>query len=568
MPLHMKTKSKSKHASKAKPSLAEIQQASSSKAKEQPRSRISVREYNQLASRGSAVNATVSRIANMARGRAAECERLFSELLGLINDGFMYAAAKEINNSKLRYYEDKAKEAKEETKSARSVAESYLSKMKDLRSKLKIKSGDQNGMEIAPFMDMVKTHAPGLGKAMQLESVVISLRDRAKHRKDHMFAKPAGGKKVARRGKKTQSQVTTTPPATPDQFNDKCMASLVAFDNDYDVDVKYEVYTLLKSYAISPSAIFSYTGSYEVGGRPVSADEASYMNFLLLGGAGVGKTRLAGAISELFSACGMLVDGRLSTTDASDFIGQYVGESAPKSRAKCLETLERVLFIDEAYSLATIDKQRGEFNQYGQEATTAIVAHLSQYKGQQIVIAAGYPKEMIEQFIAINEGMNRRFPRKMFLADIDEKRLVKILSNDIRKALGSGAMTEDAVKFLEAYIRYGRKLADRGMSEDTVTARPYHHVMVRMIKAQAGWIKNLYELLVQNARNMCSSGGYKGCVNVTLLQKTLVAQAIGENPVMLKKIKQYENNPGKASASLRAFYLNDVVKLHRAVTKA
>ena len=160
--------------------------------------------------------------------------------------------------------------------------------------------------------------------------------------------------------------------------------------------------------------------------------KAQYLNFILMGSAGSGKTTLAQYMAKLLQSSGLVFrsSGFVNTT-RSDFIGQYLGQSGPKTVALLESAREKVLFIDEAYALAKCAKEGNsvvctQWDPYSDEAMTALVAFLSQNIGQIIVIAAGYETEMKQSFMAINEGIPRRFPNQIVLAPMSSEKLKEI----------------------------------------------------------------------------------------------------------------------------------------------
>ena len=64
----------------------------------------------------------------------------------------------------------------------------------------------------------------------------------------------------------------------------------------------------------------------------------SFCNFILAGAAGVGKTRLAGAIAKLLSRLGMYVYEGVVECGRSDLVAEFVGQTAPKTRAFLLQS--------------------------------------------------------------------------------------------------------------------------------------------------------------------------------------------------------------------------------------
>ena len=99
--------------------------------------------------------------------------------------------------------------------------------------------------------------------------------------------------------------------------------------------------------------------------------------------------------------------GHLIETDRGGLVGQYVGETAQKTREIVESAIGGVLFIDEAYSL-----YRGEGgNDYGQEAIDTLIKIMEAKRDDLIVIAAGYKDEM-EIFIEANPGYLQDFRLK------------------------------------------------------------------------------------------------------------------------------------------------------------
>ncbi|KAG5191291.1 hypothetical protein JKP88DRAFT_174738, partial [Tribonema minus] len=136
-----------------------------------------------------------------------------------------------------------------------------------------------------------------------------------------------------------------------------------------------------------------------------------FQNLILVGNPGSGKTEYANRLAQVFSALNIVCN--VDTHEGSavvrekvptDFIGQYIGQTAPRTRALLLESTEKVLFIDEAYGI-TENEKKGE--EYGQEAVNELVGYLSTHIGQLIVIAAGYEEEMM-RFQVNNVGLARR----------------------------------------------------------------------------------------------------------------------------------------------------------------
>lgn len=142
------------------------------------------------------------------------------------------------------------------------------------------------------------------------------------------------------------------------------------------------------------------------------------------------NTALAKVIGFVFSKSGILATDTVKIiSPRADLVGQYVGHTAPRTRACLFECLESVLFIDEAYQLSSTGTEKD----FGPESVTEIVNFLDKYIGMNIVIVAGYEDRMMKQFFPSNEGLSRRFPFRLLLQKYSTCELTDILSQFIER---------------------------------------------------------------------------------------------------------------------------------------
>jgi len=186
--------------------------------------------------------------------------------------------------------------------------------------------------------------------------------------------------------------------------------------------------------------------------------KSDYLNFLYLGDPGTGKTKLASYVAKVLSLSGILAKDNVIVVGKEDFVGQYVGTTAPKTLGLLNNSLESVLFLDEAYNLTTRDNQ-GKFDSYSLEAITTIVGFLDKNRGLLSFHAAGYFKQMIEDFLGSNPGMSRRFPYRFTLTNFSPKELVDIFQKLLRDQYDTdpSIISDDGLNYLKTIITYGGK---------------------------------------------------------------------------------------------------------------
>lgn len=176
------------------------------------------------------------------------------------------------------------------------------------------------------------------------------------------------------------------------------------------------------------------------------------MNFMLLGGAGTGKSTIAKVIGELFASAGMFVSGNVVEAGRAEVVGQYEGQTVARTRNFLISNLDNgVIFFDEAYGITPWDN--GKVEGYGSEAATAIVEFTTRYVGLYCIIVAGYEKQMDRYFLGSNEGMARRFPYQLVLENMSPQQLVRVFQRKLLEYQGlPSPHGEDVVLESESYF--------------------------------------------------------------------------------------------------------------------
>ena len=160
------------------------------------------------------------------------------------------------------------------------------------------------------------------------------------------------------------------------------------------------------------------------------------LHMVFNGNPGTGKTSVARIVGKIFGAMGVLAKGHLVETDRSGLVAEYAGQTGPKSHKKIDESLDGVLFIDEAYSLCSQDK-----DPYGHEAVQTLLKRMEDDRHRLVVILAGYPEPM-QDLLETNPGLSSRFSRQLEFADYTPLELASIFGQMCEKnhyRLGSAA---------------------------------------------------------------------------------------------------------------------------------
>lgn len=128
------------------------------------------------------------------------------------------------------------------------------------------------------------------------------------------------------------------------------------------------------------------------------------LHSMFLGNPGTGKTTVARIIGELLYENNVIPKKVFIEVSRSDLVGNYIGQTATKTREILESALGGVLFIDEAYTLA-----RGGSKDFGIEAINEILSFMENHRSDIVIIFAGYTDEMNE-FLETNDGLKSRIP--------------------------------------------------------------------------------------------------------------------------------------------------------------
>tara|TARA_Y200000002_G_scaffold16458_3_gene12865 strand:- start:12320 stop:13588 length:1269 start_codon:yes stop_codon:yes gene_type:complete len=161
---------------------------------------------------------------------------------------------------------------------------------------------------------------------------------------------------------------------------------------------------------------------YFIQNLHISQDGGDYKHTVIYGPPGTGKTEIAKIIGTMYSKIGVLDENKFVKVSRQDLIAGYLGQTAIKTGKVIQKAIGGVLFIDEAYSLASTDKE----DSFSKECLDTLCESLSNYKNELMVIIAGYEDELESTFFRSNRGLNSRFIWRFTMEPYDSDELVNI----------------------------------------------------------------------------------------------------------------------------------------------
>ncbi|RAL06093.1 P-loop containing nucleoside triphosphate hydrolase protein [Aspergillus ibericus CBS 121593] len=140
--------------------------------------------------------------------------------------------------------------------------------------------------------------------------------------------------------------------------------------------------------------------------------------YVFKGPPGTGKTTTARILGQVFYDMGFLSTAEVIECTVTDMIGEYVGHTGPKVIKLLERALGKVLFIDEAYRLASTFTGRG--SSFCEEAIGELVDCMTKprYARKLVIVLAGYSDGM-DRLIHRNPGIRSRFPTDISFPSMD-----------------------------------------------------------------------------------------------------------------------------------------------------
>ncbi len=200
------------------------------------------------------------------------------------------------------------------------------------------------------------------------------------------------------------------------------------------------------------------------------------LHMAFVGNPGTGKTTVAQMMADLLYSMGAIQKNKVVTVSAVGLIGRYVGETPRKTKAYCEKAYGGILFVDEAYLLASTSE--GSVNeQFRQECIGVLIQEMEDNRDRLVVIFAGYPKEMDFFLHESNAGLGSRLYKIITFEDFTDDEMVQIFLNLCEK--------ENYTVTREAREKVRLKLNALRYSRDFGNARTVRKVFLEAKRKQA-----------------------------------------------------------------------------------
>lgn len=274
------------------------------------------------------------------------------------------------------------------------------------------------------------------------------------------------------------------------------------------------------------------------GMRLRNVDPRPYIPFTYVfkGPPGTGKTSTARKLGQIFYDMGLLAAPEVIDVSASQLVGEYCGQTGPKTKRLLESALGKVLFIDEAYRLAG---GRGTFNE---EAVSELVDAVTkpQFARKLIIVLAGYEEDM-DRLLRSNQGMRSRFATEFTFRPLKAeqcieqlRKVVGVVGITIQQTREMDSMTRNSLMTLLSRLSNDKGWAS-GRSVETLGERLIGHIFKECaLKGYTG-----SELIVTGKELVTILGQQSGIAGVGV--KSWGSQPMGARAVMtLKDLEKYE----------------------------
>ncbi|CZR60723.1 uncharacterized protein PAC_10619 [Phialocephala subalpina] len=173
---------------------------------------------------------------------------------------------------------------------------------------------------------------------------------------------------------------------------------------------------------------------------------------MIKGPPGTGKKTTARQIAKVFYDIGYLATDELVTKSVSDLLGQYVGHTAPKTKALLESCLGKTLFIHDAERLA-------EHSSYAAETVAEFASLLDtpKYFNKMVLVFAGTPQDM-ENLMSTRPALSQLFRDNMVSEPLTPDECMALLFKLLEdKSISAPFLKEPASKdYMETKVLMAR----------------------------------------------------------------------------------------------------------------
>jgi AAA+ superfamily predicted ATPase/TPR repeat protein len=222
------------------------------------------------------------------------------------------------------------------------------------------------------------------------------------------------------------------------------------------------------------------------------------LNMIFSGNPGTGKTTVARIVGKILKAIGVLKKGHIVEVTRSDLVGEYVGQTAPKTLNKIKEAYGGVLFIDEAYSL-----NGSGSNDFGKEAIATLIKEMEDNRDKLVVIMAGYTKEM-KDLLNLNPGIDSRIKFTIEFSDYNPEELMEIFEGLCKKE--SYELLEEAKERLKSKFKEEYENKDKNFGNGRLVRKYFETIKMkqadRVIREDIRDKEEILKIILEDVREI------------------------------------------------------------------